>query len=108
MALIALCNKSVTIESVTVTQSAGGGQVFTYATAEANVPCSLQPSRGTVKEEFAKRSMVVNWTAYFPGVHTLAVNYRINDGGVYYIVMDFGDMAGRGVGTFAHCLRKDQ
>lgn len=108
MSLLSLSNQTCIVERPTRANTASGGIVYGYATVYPERKCTRQPAQGSVVTEFAKRSIVINHTFYFDGLIQLHVDDRINQAGIYYLVKDWGDMAGRGLYTFAHVVRKDQ
>lgn len=88
----------VTVQKVTYVKDDSGGAKQTYTNVNA-VPifCNIQPAGGSTKRFFGQRQTTNSHFIYFdenPGVER---GYRLQDQhGVYYMVENFEDIAGRG------------
>ncbi len=107
MSLLSLCTKSATIERPSYAADSYGGQVATFATQYTIGNCTIQPLSGRIIEEFAKRSLQVSHIFFTPTEIALLAGDRIIIDSVKYIVVDFGDAAGRGQLYYSHLIRKD-
>lgn len=85
-----------------------GGKTVTYSVQYDDLDACLQPARGRIVEQFAKRSMLVDYVAYTPVAIDLREGDRVVNGGDYYTVVAWGDMAGRGTAFAIYLKKKDQ
>lgn len=92
MSLTALLDKSLTIERQTVTADASGGSVRSFATLLSNIPCALMPATASVKADYARLDMIVDYHIYTTAdLDTLTpggvkLGDRFVDGSVYYLI----------------------
>jgi hypothetical protein len=110
MSLLSLCNKTATIYDKTTAAASSsnlGGHVVTRAAAYSNVPVTIQPANSRTVAEFARRGIQTNYTAYTPtDVSGVSTGYTLACDGITYLIVGWGDMAGRGRGWFLNLLRK--
>lgn len=94
MSLTALLDQTLTLQRQTITADASGGSVRTFATIMNKVPCAVAPASASVVADYARRDMIVDYTAYTTAdLDTLvtggvALGDRLTDGTVYYLIKD--------------------
>ena len=107
MSLTNLCNKrTATLSRPTITADALGGQTRTFATV-STFRCTIQPARGKVVEEFAKRSMIVTHRAYTTTAVSVQTGDRLVSDGVNYLIHGWGKSADDGRLYHIDLERKD-
>lgn len=103
-----LCNTTCDIKRPTFTTGTVPGQkVSSIATPYDDVLCSIQPYRGQVVTDQNQRQVHVTHMAYVPQILTLQQGDYLTSGGVTYLIVGWGDMAGRQIGTKIQLVRKD-
>lgn len=103
-----LCNTTCDIKRPTFTTGTIPGQkVSSTATPYDDVLCSIQPERGNVSVEHEQRRISITHNAYVPQILTLQQGDYLTSGGVTYLIVGWGDMAGRQIGTKIQLVRKD-
>lgn len=103
-----LCNATCDIKRPTFTTGTVPGQkVSSTATPYDDIPVSIQPARSNVVIEHEQRQVHVSHMAYTPQVLTLQQGDYLVSSSVTYLIVGWGDMAGRGQGTKLQLVRKD-
>jgi hypothetical protein len=104
-----LCNTTADIKRPTFTTGTVPGQkVSSTATPYDDIAVSIQPAKaGTVAIDQNQRQVHVSHNAYTPQVITLQQgDYLVSDS-VTYLIVGWGNMAGRNEGTKINLVRKD-
>jgi hypothetical protein len=96
MSLASLCTTTATIERKSTAASTYGGHTNTYATAYSDVPGTLQPIGGHLRERFARMGIEVSHVYYTPQAITTQAGDRLVISGVNYPIDHTEDMGGRG------------
>src|SRR5688572_304719 len=103
-----LCNATADIKRPTFTTGTVPGQkVSSTATPYDDIAVSIQPVRGDISVEHEQRRVSITHNAYCPQVLSLQQgDYLVSDS-VTYLIVGFGNMAGRNEGTKLNLVRKD-
>ena len=94
MSLTALLDQTLNLERPTLSADASGGTIRTFAAVLSNIPCSVAPASGLVVTDYARRDMIVDYSAYTTAdLDTLVpggvkLGDRLTNGTVYYLVKD--------------------
>jgi hypothetical protein len=94
MSLTALLDQPLNLERATLSADASGGIIRTFAAALSNIPCAVAPASASVVTDYARRDMIVDYTAYtttdldtlVPG--GVKLGDRLTNGAVYYLIKD--------------------
>ena len=92
MSLTALLDRSLNLERQAVAADASGGSVRSFSVLLPNVPCSIMPASASVKSDYARLDMLVDYHVYttidldtlIPG--GVKLGDRFVDGAVYYLI----------------------
>jgi hypothetical protein len=110
VSLLSLCGQTATIYDKTTAASSSsnlGGHVVTRAALFTDIPVTIQPKKSYTVEEHARRGIQTNYTAYTPtDISSVSTGYTLVCGGVTYLIVGWGDMAGKSRGWFLDLLRK--
>lgn len=107
MSLHALCNTTADIQRKTVSRSARAMLTETWATVYDDIRVSVQPARGSVRNEFAAEGLAITHSIYTDTSLSLQGGDKVIVGSDTYIVQAWGDMAGRSRGWIIHALKKE-
>lgn len=98
MSIDSLCTTTATIERQTASITSDGANSPSWANVYEDIPCTIQPAKGSIVERFARLSMLVNHVLYTSTEIVLRAGDRVTDTGRTsrtYRVNSFADQGDR-------------
>lgn len=110
MSLTSLCNATATISNKSTAAASSsnlGGHVNTFTAVYTDIPVRIQPRRGSTSVDNGARRMNVTHACYTPtDVSSITTGAKLVSGGVTYLIVSWGNMAGEGRGWRIDLERK--